>query len=79
MTVKVLNVTRTPGHHCQLVRVCASTSTDAGKEDMLFSPVELGTEKEWITGHLNSITKLDTFAHPCVDGSFWQRQHTSVP
>ena len=31
--------------------------------------MELGTEKKRITGHLNSITKLDTFPLPCVDDS----------
>ena len=56
-TVKVLKATRIPGHHCQLVRVCASMSADGGKEDMLISPVELGTENERMMG---------TGATPCL-------------
>ena len=37
-TVKVLKAIRIPGHHCQLVKVYALTSANAGMENMLFSP-----------------------------------------
>ena len=51
VTVKALKVTRVPDHHCQLIRVCASTSADTGKEDMLlFSPTELGADDQQTTG-----------------------------
>jgi len=48
VTVKVLKATRIPGHHCQMVRVY--TSTVVGMGDWLFTPAELGSEDEQVTG-----------------------------
>ena len=51
VTVKALIVTRIPGHHCQLIKVCASTLADTGKEDMLlFNPTELGAKDQQMAG-----------------------------
>ena len=51
VTVKALKAMRIPGRHCQLIRVCASTSADTGKENMLlFSPIELGADDQQTAG-----------------------------
>ena len=51
VTVKALKATRIPGRHCQLIRVCTSTSADMGKEDMLlFNPTELEAEDQQSAG-----------------------------
>ena len=51
VTVKALKATRIPGCHCQLMRVCASTSAGMSKENMLlFNPTELGADDQQVAG-----------------------------